>query len=185
MAPGVELKLGSFIVPKETVYSTGFSVEIAPYSEDNETSDCPWYYIVVEKENDDVGLYTKKAWVSLPFNINNEDKKIYNYNSTIKVFFNHLAAETKYYISVYQSEKPNIVYGLHAGQLEPDSEDTSSVVIPNSGKPYINTPSVLSRGAEAIAGYPLILDSTSPVHTIKDNLDLTYHLSAGTSDEDV
>ena len=184
MAPGVELKLGSFIVPKETVYSTGFAVEVKPYLENNANSGCPWYHIIIEKDNDNIGLYTKQAWVSLPFNINNENK-IYNYNSTIKVFFSHLAAETKYYISVYQSEKPNIVYGLHAGQLEPDSEDTSSVVIPNSGKPYINTLSVLSRGEEAIAGYPLILDSTSPVHTIKDNLDLTYHLSAGTSDEDV
>lgn len=184
MAPGVELKLGSFIVPKETVYSTGFSVEIAPYSEDNETSDCPWYHIIIEKENDEVGLYTKSVWASLPFTIN-DGVKIYNYSSKVKVFFNHLAAETRYYISVYQSKKPNIIYGLHAGQLEPDSEDTSSAIIPNSGKPYINTLSVLSREEEAIAGYPLILDSTSPVHTIKDNLDLTYHLSAGTSDADV
>ena len=100
MAPGVELKLGSFIVPKETVYSTEFSVEIAPYSENSETSDCPWYYIVVEKENDDVGLYTKKAWVSLPYTTN-EQEKTYNYNSQIKVFFSNLASETKYFISVY------------------------------------------------------------------------------------
>lgn len=185
IAPGIELRMGSFIVPKDTKYSTGFAVEVKPYLKDNANSGCPWYHIIVEKDNDNIGLYTKQAWVSLPFNTNNNGDKIYNYGSTIKVFFNHLAAETKYYISVYQSEEPNIVYGLHAGQLEPDSEDTSSVVIPNSGKPYINTLSVLSRGEEAIAGYPLILDSTSPVHTIKDNLDLTYHLSAGTSDADV
>lgn len=184
IAPGVELRKGSFIVPENTCYSTDFAVEVTPYLENNNTSDCPWYHIIIEKENDEVGLYTKSVWASLPFTIN-DGVKIYNYSSKVKVFFNHLAAETRYYISVYQSEEPNIIYGLHAGQLEPDSEDTSSAIIPNSGKPYINTLNVLSRGKEAIAGYPLILDSTSPVHTIKDNLDLTYHLSAGTSDADV
>lgn len=184
IAPGIELRMGSFIVPKDTKYSTGFAVEVKPYLKDNANSGCPWYHIIIEKENDEVGLYTKSVWASLPFTIN-DGVKIYNYSSKVKVFFNHLAAETRYYISVYQSEKPNIIYGLHAGQLEPDSEDTSSAIIPNSGKPYINTLSVLSREEEAIAGYPLILDSISPVHTIKDNLDLTYHLSAGTSDADV